>query len=210
MTTPASATHPAARLLHVAWLSVLLGLGMEALLLVAAAGFGKHPVLAPVLADLVQKVSWATVVCVGLACGTAVTKLRVPAMGVAGLLAAPAGFIIARSLHKSATQALAIAAPAAAAGPSPLLLAALKGIEYAVLGFALGRIGRTQPAGLAGYLAAGLSVGAVFGGFIVWLLTRETANPPALLVVSRIVNELIFPIGCSLVLYAADAFRHRT
>lgn len=198
------------QLLRVAWLSVLLGLVMEGLLLLVAAGFGNHPLMKLALAELTQKVSWATIVCVGLACGTAATKQRERAMGFAGLLAAPAGFIIARMLHKSATQVLAIAAPAAAAGPSPLLLAGLKGVEYAVLGVLLGKVGKQQPAGMARYAGVGMLVGATFGGAMVWLLTRPTVNPPLTVVLSRIINEFVFPVGCSLVIYAADSLSHRS
>ncbi len=44
---------------------------MEGLLLLLATGLGKAPALKPVVADLVQKVSWSALVCVGIAVGTA-------------------------------------------------------------------------------------------------------------------------------------------
>ena len=44
-------------LLRVAWLAVLLGFAMEALLLLVTAGFGIFPGLKPVAAALVQQVS---------------------------------------------------------------------------------------------------------------------------------------------------------
>src|SRR5712692_6729574 len=97
-------------LLHVGWLAALLGLTMEVILVVLAAGFGTLKGANPVLADLVQKVSWSVVVCVGLAVGTTAKKARGPLMGLAGLLAAPLAFMVARSLHKGAMQALAVAA----------------------------------------------------------------------------------------------------
>ena len=63
-------------LLHVGWLAVLLGLTMEAILVALAAGLGTLKGANPVLADLVQKVSWSTSVCVGLAVGTTAKKAR--------------------------------------------------------------------------------------------------------------------------------------
>ena len=67
-------------LFRVAWLAILLGFAMEALLLLFAAGFGILPGFKPVAADLVRQVSWSTIVCVGLALGTAVSKARAPLM----------------------------------------------------------------------------------------------------------------------------------
>jgi hypothetical protein len=107
-TTDASTAEPAAHnfmatLLRAAWLAILLGVVMEALLLLFAAGFGIFPGLETIAADLVRQVSWSTFVCVGLAIGTAVSRAHVPLMGVIGVLAAPLAFSISRSLHQGAT-----------------------------------------------------------------------------------------------------------
>src|SRR5437660_12222714 len=75
-------------LLHVGWLAVLLGLVMEVILVALAAGFGTLKGANPILADLVQKVSWSVVVCVGPAVGTTAKKARGSLMGRAGHLAA--------------------------------------------------------------------------------------------------------------------------
>ncbi len=56
-----------ATLLRVAWLSIILGVAMEILLLVVAVGFGTAESAPPFVADLVQKTSWSTLVCMGLA-----------------------------------------------------------------------------------------------------------------------------------------------
>src|SRR3989442_12334841 len=116
-------------LLHVGWLAVLLGLVMEVILVVLAAGFGTLKGANPILADLVQKVSWSVIVCVGLAFGTTAKKARGPLMGLAGLLAAPLAFMAARPLHEGAVRALEVAITA---GPTPPLdLSALtRGLQY--------------------------------------------------------------------------------
>jgi hypothetical protein len=182
---------------------------MEALLLLFAAGFGILPGLKPMAADLVRQVSWSTIVCVGLALGTAVTKARVPLMGVLGLLAAPVAFTVSRSLHQGAVKTLEIAGSGADA-PPVLLLAALKAVEYACLGLALGWLGRRAWGGMSAHLATGLLVGLVFGGTIVALTYQMSSEPPATAdLVARGANEILFPVGCSLVLFAATAIGER-
>jgi hypothetical protein len=52
-------------------------------------------------------------------------------------------------------------------------------------------------------------VGLVFGGTIVALTVGSTPPPPATEVLSGGVNEVIFPIGCSLVLYSAGVLGKR-
>ncbi len=191
-------------LLKAAWLAILLGVGMELILLAVAAGFKNSMTAQAVVADLVQKVSWSTFVCVGVALGTAAGKMRPQAMGLAGLIAAPFAFHISKVLHKSASQALSIAGTAAAGGPSPILLAFLKGLEYAVLGFVAGQLGKKN-AGIRAHALAGFLIALVFGGAIIYLIVTMAAKPlPVSGIVTRCVNEFIFPVGCSVVLYAAQ------
>ncbi len=191
-------------LLNTAWMAVLLGLGMEIILLAVAAGFQKSTSTQAIVADLVQKISWSTFVCVGVAVGTAAGRMRSHMMGLAGLIAAPIAFNVAKALHKSTAQALSVAGPAASGGPSPFLLALIKGLEYAALGFAIGHISRSS-AGLRGHVLAGGVIGVVFGGTIIYLTVSMAVQPmPAIGIVSRCVNEFIFPVGCAVVLYAAQ------
>jgi len=204
-TTPNAGGRVESTLFRAAWLAILLGLAMEALLLLFTAGFGIFAGLKPVAADLVRQVSWSTIVCVGLALGTAVSKARAPLMGVLGLLAAPVAFIISRSLHQGAVKTLAIAGSGGDA-PPVLLLAILKAVEYACLGLVLGCIGRRAWGGLSAHVATGLLVGLVFGGTIVAITYHMSPEPPdTATLVSRGANEILFPVGCSLVLFAATA-----
>lgn len=192
-------------LLRVAWLSVLLGLALEIVLVLLAAGMGKAPGAAAVLADGVQKVSWSLLVCAGLSLGTAASRARVGAMGLAGLVSAPLAFNVARTLHKGVSQALA--GTAVGGGPSPVLLSVLKALEYACLGMALGWLAKRTQAGLLAHAGVGLCTGVLFGGSI--LLATWGASPTPIALVVRAANELLFPVGCSLVLFAADAMGKR-
>jgi hypothetical protein len=59
---------------------------------------------------------------------------------------------------------------------------------------------------LSAHLATGLLVGLVFGGTIVGLTYQMSPEPPVTAaLVSRGANEILFPVGCSLVLFAATA-----
>lgn len=187
---------------HIAWLAILLGLAMEGLLLLVATGFGPPQQFGAALADLVQKVSWAAIVCVGLGFGNAVVPTRPALVGVAGILAGPLAFGIARSLHKSAVAALGLTA---GGGPSPFLIAALKGAQYGALGFLVARLGkRVRPNPLA-HAGVGLATGAVFGGMILLATTLASTDPiPTNVMLARGINEMLFPAGCALVLWTAN------
>ena len=73
---PKKSFHIWRALLRVGWMAVLLGLTMEAILVALAAGFGNLHGAKPIVADVVQKVSWSLVVCVGLAVGATAEKAR--------------------------------------------------------------------------------------------------------------------------------------
>lgn len=215
-TTPAAdsqAQSPIARLaprvLHAAWLSISLGLALELLLLLIATLCGENTAVNRFIADFMQKVTWSSFVCVGLAAGTAAARARVAWMGLLGLLAAPLGFVVARSVHKSVAAALSAAGPAAGV-PGPLALALIKGAEYAVLGLVLGWLSRRAKGGLLLHVGCGALVGAAFGGMIFALTVRAaTVFPSPFQLASRFVNELLFPIGCATVLYVTQSLAAR-
>jgi hypothetical protein len=192
---------PLRKLASVAWLAILLGMAMEALMLAVAAGFRAATAPDPFLAELAQKVSWSVVVCAGLAVGSAIARAKPAAMGVLGLLSAPLAFNVSRALHRAMAGALGVAV---VAGPAPFAIAALKATQYALLGFVLGHLGQ-RGAGALAHVGAGLLAGLLFGVPIV-ALTGLASQAET---VARTVNELGFPVGCALVLYAADVLSAR-
>jgi hypothetical protein len=203
-TDPGSAEAISKCLLGVAWISVLLGVLIEILLVVTSTTFGREIRIRPVLADLAQRVSWSTIVCTALALGQAISKRRSTVMGIAGLLAALSAFVVARSLQKAVAQALSITA-AAGSVASPFVIALLKGVEYGCLGFALGWIARKAWGTASVHIATGLLVGLVFGGLIIAVNYGSSINPPsALSLAMQSVNEFIFPVGCALTVFAAE------
>jgi hypothetical protein len=192
------------KLLRVAWLAIGLGMAMEGALLLLSAGFGDFLGLRSIVADLARNVSWALLVCVGLSLGTAVQKSRVPVTGLLGLLAAPAAFEVSRVVHKGALQALAISA-SAGDDLSPFLLALIKGLEYGCLGLALGWVSQRPWGGAMAHMAVGFVVGSIFGGTVIALLAASGPEVSATSLVPRGVTEILFPVGCSLVLFSAEA-----
>lgn len=192
----------ARRIVRVAWLGIVVGLAVEALqlgvLLVDSA-----PDAVRVALDLVQKVSWSALVCTGLALGlTAAPDARV-AGGLAGLLSAPLAFAVARALHAAAARTLGVDLPAAGAAVLAAI-AAVKALEYGFLGFVLGGLETRQPVEVSRYLGVGALVGVVFGAVVVGIQhLAAPMPPPALVTAGRVVNELVFPMGCALAVYGS-------
>jgi hypothetical protein len=201
--TPEPTSSFGVTLLRVAWLAIILGLVMEVLLLVLGGALGDVLGLKPLVADLVRSVSWSVFVCVGLAVGTAVAKARVPFMGFLGLLSAPLAFEASRVFHKGTLEALAVTGGGGGDGLSPLLIAAIKGIEYGCLGLGIGWVSQRPWGGALAHVAVGLLVGLVFGGMEIALAMGATPPPPAADLFTEGVNEILFPVGCSLVLFSA-------
>lgn len=100
---------------------------------------------------------------------------------------------------------------AASAGPSPAQFIAIRVVEYAFLGWAVGSLSARPRAGLRVYALVGLATGVAAAAIVVLLSVRAAAPEalPLFALVSKCVNELLFPLGCSLVLYAVNALGSR-
>ncbi len=202
---------PALRLLHVAWLAIALGLFMHLLnVLVLSAAGGAIGDLAKQVADAAQKISWATIVCLGVALGTAAAKARAAWAGLAGMLAAPAGFIGARTMHKGVSAAVG-SAPPAVIGPAVFwTLVALKSVQYALFGIVLAYIGGKRWGTLGVHALVGAGAGVLFGLPGVAVGYYAAAKAPTLgVLIGQIVNEVIFPAGCAMVVHTASRLTPR-
>jgi hypothetical protein len=197
-------SHIGKTLLHVAWLAILIGVALEALLLMLSWGFGTFKNGKPFIADLVQKISWSVIVCVGLALGATVARARDLIMGLMGLLAVPLAFFVARGMHKGAMEALSVTTDAVG-GPRPFLIASIKGLEYGLLGFALSAVQKQSWGGALAHTVVGLAAGVLFGGVILFLFIQAAVGPiPHPTLIARAVNEILFPVGCALVIFSAE------
>jgi Family of unknown function (DUF5317) len=196
-----------AMLLQVAWLAILLGFLLQLALLLAAAGVGIFAGLRPLVAETARNVGWSVLVCTGVAVGRVAAKGRPPLMGIAGLLAAPLALTIANTIQKGVAAALNLPM---AAGRASIWVLVLKAAEYGCLAASLGWIGRRTWAGAPAYGTAGLLAGLVFGGAILTVVAQSAPTPlsTADLMVKG-VNELVFPVGCALVIYTAEILGKR-
>ncbi|MBL8766813.1 MAG: hypothetical protein JNL94_05600 [Planctomycetes bacterium] len=186
-------------LFHLAWLAVALGIVVQLVLLALKAS----PITREWAAELAGKISWSVLVCSALAVARALSGAAQSAMGLAGLLGAPIAATAAKVVQKSTASALGLADTSALV---PLVFVGTRAVEYLVLGILLARLARRPDAGLFHYARTGLVVGAVFGAILAWTKTDLTTT----IVLSLVVNELMFPVGCSLALYAAEKLATRS
>lgn len=151
-------------------------------------------------ADPSSRVTWSLVVCLSLAAGTAAGRRRIPALATAGLIGAPLAFIVARGIRRGSVELLKVME--SGSGPSPWVLAAIKGIEYAFLGAAVGWLGRREETRPLAYAAVGLISGLAFGGANLGVTVGATpTNVSYPVFLAWGVNEILFPIGCALVIW---------
>ena len=186
-------------ILHVAWMSIALGMVLQVVaILIAKTGIG-----AEFVRDLGQKVAWSMFVCMGLAIGNAAARTREVWMGLAGLIAAPVAFTLAKMTHKSLGQALSLGGGAEAATSHIVALMTIKAIEYGLFGFILGRLSQSF-APFKAFARTGFWIGVVFSTFILGVTVfLSTAAPPVAKLIGIGVNELLFPIGCGTVVYTS-------
>jgi hypothetical protein len=182
---------------------VAIGIGLEVAQLVLFLLQDKMPAGARVVADTCGKVTWSFCVCFGLSIGMAAGRARPQVMALLGLLSAPAGFAIARSVHKSVGSALQVA-PGAAEALSPFLLAGIKAVEYGIFGVIVARLSSRPVISLKGHVLAGLGIGFVVGILVMVLLKRALPNLGTLDLVGRTIPEFLFPAGCAAVVYVTE------
>jgi hypothetical protein len=91
-----------------------------------------------------------------------------------------------------------------------VLVAVVKGIEYGCLGLGVGWVSQRRWGGAAAHVAVGLLVGLTFGGVQLAFAAGATPPPPTSDLFVAGVNEVLFPVGCSLVLFSAGALSKKT
>src|SRR4051812_32834067 len=98
----AAAPHPShralSRVLAVVWMAIMLGIAVQAVVLVGKSAAGAPWPGAKWLPDLLNGVTWAVLVCAGVVLGTLASRARSAVMGVLGLISAPLAFSLAKGL----------------------------------------------------------------------------------------------------------------
>jgi len=179
-------------------MAIVLGLLME---IIALAAHGSST--ATLVRDTVGKIAWSSIVCFGVAVGaTSSAKLRATSMAVAGFLSAPAGFAVARIVQKALSQAMG---STSGSTRDVVLLALLKGLEYGGFGLVTGWLSSEGMSRAYHYAIAGAMTGIYFGG----LITVVSAAGGTVKVFPLALNEMLFPIGCAMVLFISGLLAAR-
>lgn len=79
-------------ILNVAWLAILLGIGVQLLVFAVRLALGSDLVGAVLLSNLTQGITWGVIVCVGVAIGVTVERSRALLGGLLGLISGPLGW----------------------------------------------------------------------------------------------------------------------
>ena len=212
MTQPAPNTSRlglVSRILLTAWMAIVLGIVLQICVLVLGMVLGKHSQPWVIIAETLQKISWSFLVCVALIVGVGASNLRASLGAVCGFIGAPVAFLIAKAIHKGVAAGMGVTLTAAP-GPEPWLIALIKALQYAVLGCLLGWLSRKTFGGAIAYFCSGALAGLIFGGIIVGLTAM--AQPAAVdftFWIIRGANEIIFPVGCSMIAFSVEALGRR-
>lgn len=183
------------------WAAAALGLVVQVLVIAVRYAAGTPTETVQALVDTAGGISWSVIVCGALSLGvTASKQVGDVSMGLLGMLGAPAGFTVAKGAQRG-VQWLANK-PLDQFGTLTFVTAGLKTAEYALLGYALYRLIGTPQSTPKRHALLGAGVGLLFGGTIVLANLRLAAAPlPGAKLASLATNEVIFPIGCSLLIY---------
>lgn len=192
-----------------AWLGVALGLLIGVLLLGLSIAFGRAVSGGSIVADLPPRAVLAAIVCGGPAIGLWAGRRRMELMGLLGLIAGPAAFGVAHLLHGAMARSLQ-GATAGPESPTPGQFAILRAIEFGLLGAVIGIISRRPWGTLRTHAAAGLAFGLVYCGVVLLIAVQGSRTlPSAYSLTATGLNEVLLPLGCSLVLFAAGAIGRR-
>jgi hypothetical protein len=187
-------------ILHVAWLAVLLGVGIEITVVVARLALGTTVPWATFVAELAQQVSWAFVVCIGVAIGTMAASARALVSGLLGLISGPLGWGFAKAVQR-VVQAMLGTAPDQI-GSFFYLVCAIKGVEYLILGAALGHLSEKQTHDWRPYAGLGACLGLAAAAVMIALNLWHGTPMNSAKLVGLALSEFLFPIGCALVIFA--------
>lgn len=193
------------------WLAIVLGLVVQLLILFAKITAGGKVTGLQLVADVASGVTWSALVCSGVAVGTVASRHRAALMGFLGLICAPLAWAAAKGVQRGVQWMLG--APLETLGPLVYQVGVAKTLEYAVLGVLVGRLVRTASSTFRTHVLTGLAVGLVFGGAVLWLNHAHAIAGGGAMPVARVaaicVNELLFPVGCAIVIYFVARFADR-
>jgi hypothetical protein len=194
------------RIAYLALLSITLGFAIQGLILAAKLWGGTMPMTSTVIADVTNGVTWSLLVCVGVGIVTSVSKARPLVAGLVSLLVAPLAVAAAKFSQKVMGGLVSAAEQEAMLSLSAI--SSLRAVEYGVLGWMLARLVQKSEIRASRYFGTGALIGLVFGGAIAWIGYQaglsKGLQPGTVQIVASLINEVLFPVGCSAVIYAGQ------
>jgi hypothetical protein len=195
------------RLLHLPYVAVLslalvalLELVQASMLLIMDQPFG----VPELMRDLILKTPWSIIVCIALWSGLRYGRGSAVVGALVAVVAAPVASLSAHALAVTATSYTLSAMHEMII--SPYLVAAQKGVAYVSLALLVLWLWARTRATAWQHAAAGLAVGLLFGGALLLVEAEWGVRPlTTSLVVAWAVNEVLFPIGCALLLWHVRA-----
>ncbi len=183
--------------------SIILGFTLQLITLAAKMlGGMEFPGVAFTL-DIFGSVTWSILVCVGIGLGTIVMRSGVALAGIFGAVFAPIALVAAKSVQKGV--ALLLGMPVEGLTGAVIVLGLIKAAEYGFLGAMLAVLMKRDDHQFKRYVLLGLGTGIVFGSALVFASLRMAASSGAPLTTAQIagktVNEVLFPVGCAIVIY---------
>jgi hypothetical protein len=184
-----------------AWMAILLGLAVQLLVLLAKAAAGGAATATQYFVDIAAGMTWSVLVCSGVALGTVVARHRSVIMGVLGLLSAPVAgrsrgaqrgmqWMLNAPSKPSALWSTRSAPPRRSSMPCRLVLGCM---IYTPLDPALARaIDSLRRRVRRNHSVAEPS-----------RRRRDGSALPMPRIAAICINELIFPMGCAIVIYWA-------
>ena len=181
-------------LVRVAGLAAVLGLLMEAVLVLGGQATAT-------LSSLLDNGLWPFMVCMAVAVGQSVAGGRPAQSGAFSLIATPVAFLVAKIIQKGMSVLLGGEASGGFVNGPLVLEAVLRGIEYAVLAAVLAWLVWRPWAGVLAHLGFAAAIGIVFGLIIALFLPPDS-------LLGWFVEELVFPTGCALIVFASETLVH--
>jgi hypothetical protein len=190
----------APRLLRAAWLAVLIGLAIQGLTVAVGALVGVSSSALSALLGAVGKVSWSTLVCLGVLIGLSLPRATLRSAAGWGFLSAPIAFHGARAMQHGLAFALEL--PIGSQGSALLIAGSLiKATQYAALAGTLAWLKQRPDAGPGSFFGVGLAHGFTFGVLFVAVTAWLSQQTGIVQLAPTIVNEVLFPACCALVIY---------
>lgn len=156
------------------------------------------------VAETLGGITWALLVCFGVAAGSALSQASEAVAGAIAFVATPLALVTAKAVQGGVSELLGQESPGLP--PGLAIIAAVKACEYGTLAFVLSRFAHRGVDAITPHLMAGLAMAATFGTALVTIATTlPDPNLGTPEIATTAVNELLFPLGCVFVVLLTRA-----